>query len=127
MRYAAYPGDRVSPLDGPRLRGLTGRRGHGGLEFEPDQPYESGSGAGAVLGPRDPGNDGDHQLLSGGPSAMVERVLVQLAEEARCGHIVTGSRKPGHRSGHLAATQCVHQLSWPELSWIGTPHSLLSG
>jgi transcriptional regulator with XRE-family HTH domain len=57
-------------------RGLAGRCGHDDLELDGGQSAERGLAASAVVGALGPGDDGETQLLAGGPAAAVEDVLL---------------------------------------------------
>ncbi|SKV80487.1 Uncharacterised protein [Mycobacteroides abscessus subsp. abscessus] len=49
-----------------------------------------------MVGAFDPSDDGDPQLLSGGPAAAVEDVLLQQAEEALHRRVVAGRADTSH-------------------------------
>ncbi len=59
----------------------------------------------AVAGAFDPDHDGDPQLLAGIPGAPVEDVLLQQAEEALHGGVVTGRADTAHRSDQAVPLQ----------------------
>ncbi len=56
---------------------LIGGGGHDGFELDRGQPAESDLAASAVLGGLDPGDDGEAELVAGGPALAVQDVLLQ--------------------------------------------------
>ena len=69
--------------------------GHDGLVLDGGQSAEAGLASAAVVGPFDPGDDRDPQLLAGGPAAPVQDVLLQQREERFHRGVVAGGRRPG--------------------------------
>ena len=69
-----------------------------------------------MVGAFDPGDDGDPELLAGGPAAAVQHVLLQQAEEALHGRVIAGRADAAHGADHVVATQGVDELSASKLA-----------
>lgn len=69
----------------------------------------------AVVGPFDPGDDRDPQLLAGVPAALVEDVLLQEGEEGFHRGIVTAGTDPSRGPDELVAAQAVDESSTSKL------------
>lgn len=69
-----------------------------------------------MVGPFDPGDDRDPQLISGAPTAAIEHVLLKQSEEALHGRVVAGRTVAAHRSDHVVATQGVNELAASKLT-----------
>jgi hypothetical protein len=65
----------------------------------------------SVVGAFDPGNDGDAQLVAGGPSVAAEHVALQQREERLHGGVVGGGADLAHRADHVVAGQRALHLS----------------
>jgi hypothetical protein len=75
------------------------------------QPAEAGLSASSVVGPFDPGDDRDPQLLSGSPAVAVEDVLLQQGEERFHGGVVTSGTDLAHGSDQLVTAELSEELS----------------
>lgn len=80
----------AAPICDSRSRGLVDQRGHDGFVLDGGQSAESGLASAAMVGPFDPGHDGDAELVAGGPFLPVQHVALEQAEEALHGCVVTG-------------------------------------
>lgn len=80
-----------------------------GREFaEPSLPSP------AVVGPVDPGRDGQWEVLSGEPPLTVQDVLLQQREEGlHCG-VVRARADPAHRSGEPLVPERFDEAARPE-------------
>lgn len=77
----------------------------------------------AVVGPLDPGCDGQSEVLSGEPPLTVQNVLLQQREERfHCG-VVSARTDPAHRAGEPVVTERFNEPAGPEL---GPSDALLS-
>src|SRR5690606_21658580 len=83
---------------------------HDGLELDRGQPPESGLPTPPVIGPLDPGHDGDPKFLAGGPGAAVEDVLLEQREEALHGRVVAGRADAAHGSDHVVTVECTDEF-----------------
>ena len=59
----------------------------------------------SVIGPLDPGDDGDAQILSRLPTLAIEHVLLEQREEGLHGRVVTAGADPAHRSGEAVVLE----------------------
>lgn len=64
----------------------------------------------SVVGPFDPPEDRDPQLLTSVPGMAVQDVLLEQGEEALHGRVVAGGTDSAHGSDHAVAVQCVDEL-----------------
>ena len=77
-----------------------------------------------MVGPLDPSDDRDAQLLASGPDLAVQDVLLQEAEEALHGGVVSGRADPAHRSDHGMPGESAHVLPASKLrSPVGMQHA----
>src|SRR5699024_4930050 len=91
-------------------------RVYGGLEFDRGQPAQCGLSAAAVIGAFDPGDDGNAQLVAGGPAALVQHVLLQQGKETfHCG-IVASSADSAHRPDQAVAAESTQEFPATELT-----------
>ena len=78
----------------------------------------------AVIGPLDPGDDRDSQILAGDPDVTVKDVLLQQAEERLHGGVVPGSTDPTHRSDHGMTGKGTYVFPTSKLrSAVGMEHA----
>src|SRR5699024_1887353 len=80
------------------------------------QSTQAGLPASSVVGPLDPGDDGDPQLFSGPPALAIQDVLLEKREEGLHRGVVPGSTDFPHRSDEVMAVQGVHEFPRPELA-----------
>src|SRR5699024_1030767 len=99
--------------------GVSGREAHGrvhdGLVFDGGQSAQAGLPAAAVIGPLDPGNDRDPELLSGPPALAVQDVLLEQRKEGLHRGVVASGTDLPHRSDEVVTVQSVHELPRPKL------------
>lgn len=99
--------------------GVSGREAHGrvhdGLVFDGGQSAQTGLPASSVVGPLDPGDDRDAQLLSGPPPLAVQDVLLQQGKERFHRGVIAGSADLAHRPDEVVTVQRVDELPGPEL------------
>jgi len=69
------------------------------------QPPESVLSSAAVVGAFYPGDDGEPELVAGGPAAAVEDVLLQEREEALHRGVVGAGADLTHRSSEVVTGQ----------------------
>lgn len=69
-----------------------------------------------MIGLFDPGHDREAQLLSGGPAAGVEDVLLQQREERLHRCVVSCGADASHRADEVEGVECGDELSGPELA-----------
>ena len=62
-----------------------------------------------VVGPFDPGDNRDPQLVTCPPAMAVEDVLLQQREEGFHRRVVTGGTDLAHRPVQVLLVQCVHE------------------
>ena len=72
--------------------------------------------AASVVGPFDPGHDGDAELVAGPPAAGVEHVLLQQREERFHGGVVRRGADVAHRSDHAMTGQVAVDLPCAKLA-----------
>src|SRR5699024_357335 len=111
-RVKGLPHDQVTV-------GVSGREAHGrvhdGLVFDGGQSAQAGLPAAAVIGPLDPGNDRDPELLSGPPALAVQDVLLEQRKEGLHRGVVASGTDLPHRSDEVVTVQSVHELPRPKL------------
>ena len=78
---------------------LCGGDGQDRLVLDGSQASECGLSSAAVVGPLDPSDDGDAELLAGGPGLAVQDVVLQEAEEALHGGVVARCADFAHELG----------------------------
>ena len=73
----------------------------------------------SVVGPLDPGDDRDAQLLAGGPGASVEDVLLQQAEERFHSGVVARGANSAHGPDHAVTGQGTNRFPGAKMavSW----------
>ena len=76
VRLSVFLGTAARIGDSSSSRRQCDGRVHDGLELDGRQTAQAGLTASAVVGPLDPGDHRDAQLLAGGPGAAVEDVLL---------------------------------------------------
>ena len=77
-----------------------------------------------VVGPLDPGDDRDAQLLAGRPDLPVQDVPLQQAEEVLRGGVVACGADAAHGSDHGMSDQCADVLPASKLrSPVGMQHA----
>src|SRR5690554_1989758 len=64
------------------------------------QSAEAGLASAVVVGPFDPGDDLDAELVAGGPAAAVEDVLLEQCKERFHGGVVAGGADLAHGADH---------------------------
>ena len=93
---------------------MSGREVHGwvhdGLVFDGGQSAQAGLSAASVIGPLDPGDDRDPQLLSGPPALAVQDVLLGQREERFHRRVIAGRADLAHRSDEVMTVQGMHEL-----------------
>lgn len=94
---------------------MAGRWGHDGLELDRGQSAQRGLPSAAVVGPLDPGDDRDSQLLAGRPATPIQDVPLEESEEAFHRGVVTGGADSAHRSDHVVTVQSADELPASEL------------
>ena len=75
------------------------------LELDWGESAEAVLSPAAVVGPFDPGDDRQAELVAGGPAAAVEDVLLQQREEGLHRGVVAGGADLAHRSEHAVMGQ----------------------
>lgn len=60
---------------------------------------EAALSSSAVVGPLDPGDDCEPEVVAAGPASAVEDVLLEQGEERFHGGVVGAGGDPAHRSG----------------------------
>ena len=74
-----------------------GRCGHDCFELDGRQLTEHTLTSAPVIGPFDPGHDGEAEVVAGGPALTVEHVLLEQCEERFHGRVVAGGTDPAAR------------------------------
>src|SRR5689334_4006230 len=75
------------------------------LVFDGCEPSEGALAPAAVVGPLDPGDDGQPQVLTGLPALAVQGVLLQQGEERFHGGVVAAGPDTAHGPGQASGTQ----------------------
>ena len=92
---------------------MSSREAHGwvhdGLALPRGQTAQTDLSAAPVVGPFDPGDNRDPQLVTGLPATAVEDVLLQQREEGLHRRVVTGGTDLAHRPVQVLLVQCVHE------------------
>ena len=71
---------------------------------------QAGLSAAAVIGPLDPGDDRNPELVSGPPALAVQDVLLEQREEGLHRGVVPGGTDLPHPSDEVVTGQGVHKL-----------------
>jgi hypothetical protein len=86
-----------------------------GSIFDGREAAESSLPAPPVIGPFDPDDDRQAQLLAGGPALTVQDVLLQQGEERLHRGVIAAGTDPAHRPGQPMVFKSGDERRGPEL------------